>query len=124
MRFDKFSLLPAELRCKIWRKAMEIPRLIELEWGPNLSEITGVRQGNHQWRRVCPRSRQPPAVFHVNRESRHEALSVYSLRSFHLAIRDSPTIIERYIYFNDVDILYFGENTCTSTLIRVFTGRH
>lgn len=75
-----FPKLPTELRLKIYRLAMKQRRLIELEWGPDLSIPTGFGNGSHHWCRVCPRSRKPPALMHVCSESREESQKVYQLR--------------------------------------------
>ncbi|KAF8848696.1 hypothetical protein BDZ45DRAFT_262228 [Acephala macrosclerotiorum] len=125
LQFQPFPRLPIELRLKIWRHAMNEPRLIELEWGPDLSEITNSHRGSHQWHRVCPRSRQPPALLHTNQESRYEALLVYSLRSFDTPTSRFSDLVEQYIYRNnDVDVLFFGQKTCVLTLVEVFNSTH
>ncbi|KAE8442750.1 hypothetical protein EG329_002890 [Mollisiaceae sp. DMI_Dod_QoI] len=118
MVFSPFPRLPAELRCKIWRFAMTQPRLIEMEWGPSRND-ENISMGTHQWHRVSPRSRIPPAVFWVNAESRAEATIVYTLRTFDsITAGYKPVPTEKQIYFNDdVDILFFGEHSCITTLM-------
>lgn len=106
---------------------MDVPRLIEIEYGPATRDgvtLTGyIMCGSHGWRRVSPSSRKPPAVFHVCFESRKEALRVYQKRTFDMKSQDAE--IEKYIYFNPhADILYFGENTCVSTLMHVFNPKN
>lgn len=117
-----FTMLPSELRIKIWHFAMKQRRLIEIESGPDYSIPTGFGNGTHHWCRVCPRSRQPPVLMHVCHESREEAEKVYKLRCFDSKISpylpyDPP---EYWIWFNPKsDILYFGENTCVSTVVEI-----
>lgn len=103
-------------------------RLIELEWGPNMDVPTGLGIGSHQWVRVCPRSRLPPALMHMCQESREEAQKVYQLRCFDSRVAEllpnSPQLHEHWIWYNpNADIIFFGENTCISTFIRVFSRR-
>jgi 2EXR family/KH domain len=126
--FHLFPKLPTELRFKIYRYAMLQRRLIELEWGPNMSVPTGIQGGSHQWVRVCPRSCQPPALLHVCQESREEAKTIYQLRCFDTKVAqhspNSPKLHEHYVYYNPkADIVFFGEHTCVSTYIRVFAGK-
>jgi hypothetical protein len=103
-------------------------RLIEIEWGPNLSIPTGFGNGSHHWVRVCPRSRRPPALMHACQESREEAEKVYKLRCFDTQVAqylpNSPELHEHYIWYNsNADIIFFGEDTCVSTYISVFGGK-
>ena len=114
-----FPTLPAELRLKIWGFAMNEPRLIEIEYGPNRDneDGSGLSMGNHQWTRVCPRSTRPPTVLQVCQEGREEGQKYYHQRTFETKADNSK---ERYIYYNpDADIIYFGDNTCISTIIRL-----
>jgi hypothetical protein len=101
-------------------------RLIELEWGPNMDIPIRTNNGSHQWVRVCPRSRIPPALMHVCHESREEAKNVYTLRCFDSKIArysNSPELHEHHIWYNpNSDIIFFGEDTCVSTYIRSFSG--
>jgi hypothetical protein len=125
--FHLFPDMPPEIRLKVYQYTMiQQRRLIELEWGPNLSIPTELGNGSHHWVRVCPRSRQPPALMHVCHESREEAQKVYQLRCFdsqmaqHLP--NNPELHEHYIWYNPkTDIIFFGEETCVSTYISVFS---
>jgi hypothetical protein len=125
--FHLFPNVPPEIRLKVYQYAMsQQRRLIELEWGPNLSIPTELGNGSHHWVRVCPRSRQPPALMHVCHESREEAQKVYQLRCFDSQIAqrlpNNPEFHEHYIWYNPkTDIIFFGEETCVSTYISVFT---
>jgi len=75
-------------------------------------------RGTHPEHRVCPKSRLPPALFHVSLEARREASRVYKLRTFDSATVNSK---QRYIYFNpSADIIYFGVKNCLATMMRVF----
>jgi len=114
--FSLFPILPAELRCKIWRWAAQHPRLVEIEYCQAVDFSTD--RGTHPEHRVCPKSRLPPVLLRVSHESREEAMKAYEMRTF-----DSDTGMsnQRYIYFNPrADIIYFGEKNCLSTMIRVF----
>jgi hypothetical protein len=115
-KFTLFPELAAELRAKIWYWAAQHPRLIEIEYVP--ASDPSNTPGSHPEHRVCPKSRRPPTLLHINRESREEAMKVYRLRTFDSDQRNSS---QRYIYFNpDADIVYFGEKNCFATMIRVF----
>lgn len=114
--------MPPEVRVKIWRLAMDVPRIIEVEKGPVVRN--GVKLltnypicGEHALHRVAPQSRLPPVFFGINYEAREQALKIYEKRSF-------DTREEAHdIYFNPrTDILYFGEKTCVSTLLNVFSS--
>jgi len=92
-----------------------------------MSIPTGLANGSHYWVRVCPRSRRPPAIMHVCRESREEAEKVYTLRCFDCRVAhhlpDSPELHEHYIWYNpQADIIFFGEDTCVSSYITVLGG--
>jgi len=90
-----------------------------MEWGlkvRNGYDIGGdICAGGDYCRRVCPISRQPPAVFHVSHEAREEAQKNYQLRTFDTKTSNQT---ERYVWYNpDCDILYFGEASCISTML-------
>lgn len=55
--------------------------------------------------RVSTNSRQPPAILHVNRESRAEGLTFYQLTKFERRFPPRHSIY----YSPDVAIVYFGE---------------
>ncbi|CAG8981247.1 hypothetical protein HYALB_00003845 [Hymenoscyphus albidus] len=117
--FHKFSELPAEIRVQIWTEVMSWPHIIEIEYGPIVRNNENMLDtncfGKHTIRRVCPNSRKPPAILHVNQEARGEALKVYQLRTLDTR---SPGHAEKEIYFNPkVDIVYLGEEACRSTLL-------
>ncbi|CAG8951065.1 hypothetical protein HYFRA_00006463 [Hymenoscyphus fraxineus] len=117
--FHKFSELPAEIRVQIWAEVMSWPHIIEIEYGPIMRNNENMLDtncfGKHTIRRVCPNSRKPPTILHVNQEARGEALKVYQLRTLDTR---SPGHAEKEIYFNPkVDIVYLGEEACRSTLL-------
>lgn len=57
-------------------------------------------------------------MFHVSREARDEAMAHYKVRTFDTK---TPNHTERYIYYNpNCDIIYFGEDSCISTLLFTF----
>lgn len=73
-----------------------------------------------------PRSRKQSnnlglkAVLHVSQEARCEAKKSYQLRTFDTKTTN-PT--ERYIYYNpNCDIIYFGEETCISSMLFTFSA--
>lgn len=96
--------------------SMEDARLIELsftEW-----DKKGIYRNfvSHHTFTVSPKSRLPPAIFHVNAEAREEAKRVYSQYMFEFCTdnKQSP------IWFNPrLDILYLGQKCCVSTVIRL-----
>ena len=73
-KFDKFPKLPAELRLMIWREALPGPRLVNVifEFKDNYTRF-GTRP------LYCKSCTPHPAMLHVCRESREEALKKYSL---------------------------------------------
>ncbi|KAF8854626.1 hypothetical protein BDZ45DRAFT_747323 [Acephala macrosclerotiorum] len=106
--FPKFEDLPKELRLMVWEIHMQHPRIVELQ---SKVRTTNYRDPvNHEpfqhWVRVSSPSRQPPAILHVCKETRLEALKHYSLTNFET--RDDPKL-EQVVYYNlKVDIVYFG----------------
>jgi hypothetical protein len=108
--FTVFPNLPLEMRTKIWKAAAHIPRIIEVGFGP----AGGFTSFNHHLRTVSRTCRRAPAVLHTSHEARTEGLRYYIMtddfNSFHYH--------NRPIYFNGVcDIVYFGDNSCTQTLV-------
>jgi hypothetical protein len=79
------------------------PRLIELVEVSVPDFIFGDRVDYPRAILVSAPSGQPPAILHANRDSRYEALKVYSLRRF--GHRPSSSIY----FYNSVDILYLGK---------------
>jgi hypothetical protein len=81
----------------------------------------------HLWWQICPNSRQTPAVLRVNKESRTEGMKYYEKRMLdtkEYTDIEYPKLSSREIFFNPkTDILYFGENSCLSTLRNVFNPR-
>lgn len=98
------------------RHAMDLPRFIELQRG---------HMASHSSYHVSPRSRIPPAVFHVKMEFRTEALKVYQQRNFDtIDVTAGPQAAKPPIYYKaDTDILLFSESTCVSTMLSVFGER-
>lgn len=84
--FTLFPHLAVELRVLIWQHACQISRVVEVRYIP------------HEQR--CTSRSRPPAVLHVSRESRYEALHMYKLCF-------STPVAESHIYFNPtIDVLY------------------
>ncbi|KAI3316999.1 hypothetical protein HD806DRAFT_551265 [Xylariaceae sp. AK1471] len=91
--FTLFQRLPVELRVKIWKMAMEEPRLVHLYarrcglydrlvWGDGASTLRRgvprgsglkIKNGRYEYQQV-------PPFFFVNNEARHEALRHYTIR--------------------------------------------
>jgi hypothetical protein len=85
----------------------------QLIWRPEMMEHS------YEVIRISPNSRQPPAILHVNRESRVESLKFYQLTRFE---RRFPP--RHSIYYNPtVDIVYFGEQSDLVTLNNMFRMR-
>jgi hypothetical protein len=78
--FSLFLKLPIEIRLKIWRDAKE-SRIIEVWWTTQNLDPQVIIQPSDPHRRTVPNkgSASPPALLHVSRESRSEALKSYSL---------------------------------------------
>lgn len=145
--FERFQELPKELRRLIWQAVLAHPRLIEIEgYELKISERLWDSRGdvteyyrNHARPRVSRKSSNAPAVLQVNQESRGEAMAhvcvlthsrcsrsqeYCSLSQYHMRCFDTRVAWGQgrrgYIYFNPaVDILYFGQKTCTTTYLRV-----
>ena len=83
--FHFFSSLPTELRFTIWRLSCQ-PRVVEVRYDAHLDR--------------CHSTTKPPALLHVNREAREEAMSWY-MQAFRTRATD------QYIYFcATLDVLY------------------
>jgi hypothetical protein len=95
--FSKFGLLPAEIRCQIWREALPGPRVIEIR-NNSPQKPLNVEPAFRGITSTC----RIPSLLHVCREAREEALKSYEL-SF--AIGEMPSKV--YIDFNR-DIVFFG----------------
>ncbi|TFB00647.1 hypothetical protein CCMA1212_007311 [Trichoderma ghanense] len=98
--FRSFARLPAELRLKIWEASVPGPRLVSIQCGSDISEVSSpspsvVHEG-------CTSPTPVPANLHACAESRAEALKAYR-RSFGFFRKPG------HVWFNpDVDIMYFG----------------
>jgi hypothetical protein len=112
-----FGGLPTEIRLMIWRVLLLQPRIIEIEakpggaWNPFPFHIedgdASMDDGKYM---VSHHSQEPPVILHICRESREEALDAYKLMPIYLLSFDR-------IYFNPlVDVIYFGQNSCTETM--------
>jgi hypothetical protein len=98
---------------------MSHPRLIEIEYGPDRDheDGSGLNMGNHQWTHVCSRSTSLPAILAVCHKGREEGKKYYQRRTFGTKTRNGK---ERYIHYDPyADIIYFGDNTCIPTIIRL-----
>lgn len=85
--FTLFSDFPAELRLQVWQYAISFERVVEIQY-----MNATIRHG------ASPR---PPAILHVCRESRYEALKVYKLCF-------NTKKVPKSIYINPAhDILFF-----------------
>lgn len=87
--FNRFSDLPAELRITIWRLSRQ-SRVVEVWYDADAD--------------CCRTTARPPALLHVNRESRAEALHKDWYRR---CFRTSSHPRDHYIYFSPaLDVLY------------------
>lgn len=69
--FHLFPQLPGELRLKIWSIILSTPRFVDINCKRRIVE--GERRWAKRWNSSIP----PPALLHVCRESRFEALQTY-----------------------------------------------
>ncbi|KAL1889304.1 hypothetical protein Sste5346_008959 [Sporothrix stenoceras] len=87
--FNRFADLPAELRITIWRLSRQ-PRVVEVWYDADAD--------------CCRTTARPPALLHVNKESRAEALHKNWYRR---CFRTSSYPQDHYIYFSPaLDVLY------------------
>jgi len=110
--FALFPKLPIEVRLRIWRTCANQGRLIEIEqsttWAREHWDVT-----------VCRPSRQTPTILRVCKESRNECMKLYIMARFDAFIpvmhqKNNTMPGEHWVYYNpNVDIIYFGKNTCT-----------
>ncbi|KAK2623579.1 hypothetical protein QTJ16_007133 [Diplocarpon rosae] len=92
-----------------------------MEFGPNYNAALGVSNDSHSYYRVCPRSRQSPAVMRTCHEAREEGKLYLEERMFDKDTGLTGTSTPHRVWYNPrADTLFFGENTCISTLIHVF----
>jgi len=88
--FSLFGALPTELRFAIWRLSCQ-SRVVEVRYDDGLDR--------------CHTTTKPPALLHVNREARDEAMNWYQ-RAFQTRTRDE------YIYFcATLDVLYLPRHS-------------
>ena len=88
--FSLFSDLPTELQLKIWSHAPLPPRIIELEYIPQLEKCPS------KWHTPSPSLRAVPPLLHTSSSSRAIALQVYDHTSFNFWINwDIDTIYLR-----------------------------
>lgn len=101
MSFTLFSLLPTELRLKIWGFCLPGPRIVGLKYTYSPFD-TSHRSSHEQAMRGCTSPTAFPNILHTNREARHEALLYYTL-CFNITHGVAK------IFFNTaIDVLYFG----------------
>jgi hypothetical protein len=99
IEFHPFLALPSELRLQIWRMALSIPRNV------NVACDTGIFQrGVPRSAKSFSSSERPPALLHVCRESRIEALRIYKPL---FQTKSSPKYI--YVAFSQ-DIITVSDN--------------
>ncbi|KAG9245935.1 hypothetical protein BJ878DRAFT_400409, partial [Calycina marina] len=79
--FPKFSELPAELRCEIWKIASFHPRNVPIDVQYKCNTFTNYLYQDHIF--ISPL--YPPAILHSSQESRIEALKYYQ-RSFNKTV--------------------------------------
>ncbi|KAE8441105.1 hypothetical protein EG329_005872 [Mollisiaceae sp. DMI_Dod_QoI] len=116
VEFHSFPKLPTELRLKVWRYHMEVPRILEMNLGRHGSWIDG-----YTWARVTRKGRQPPAILHTCREARKEAKEVYELRALDVSTQESSEIIQRKVYYNpQADIVFFNNPQQLSLIKSLF----
>lgn len=71
--FELFPNLPSEIRLKIWGIILSTPRVTTLKCNKEPYK-PGKPRAAKSFTSDCP----PPALLHVNRETRYEALNVYT----------------------------------------------
>ncbi|KAE9378781.1 hypothetical protein N431DRAFT_327530 [Stipitochalara longipes BDJ] len=109
--FPLFTLLPPELRLKIWHLTLPAPRLVSLHYQSSTAPITSSTPKSH---RGCTSPAPIPITLQINHESRTLALQHYTL-SFGLPGGISfpgsrPSTLPCKIYFSAKrgDVLFFG----------------
>ncbi|PVH84883.1 hypothetical protein DL98DRAFT_71869 [Cadophora sp. DSE1049] len=115
--FHGFPNLPLELRTLIWNDAIRTPRVITISRTTRMVQVAGTPYKLHQpCAMVGITDAYPPAVLHVNKESREFALKGYQY-AFHGRLR-------RPIYFNfAADYLHF-ENGHAMPVFEYPRSRH
>jgi hypothetical protein len=88
--FILFPMLPVELRLQIWKLALPGPRIVEVYLDRVVPDLD--RSFYHE--DILRVNTPPPALMHVNRESRSIALEKYWLRLGNEDIKDDFTRID------------------------------
>ncbi|PMD36902.1 hypothetical protein L207DRAFT_569047 [Hyaloscypha variabilis F] len=109
--FPLFTLLPPELRLKIWHLTLPAPRLVPLRYQSSTAPFTPSTPKSH---RGCTSPALIPITLQINHESRSLALQHYSL-SFGLpggisSPGSRPSTLPCKMYFSAErgDVLFFG----------------
>lgn len=103
-RFACFPRLPPELRLMVWKLVAQQPRVVEIrkvhrQWTGNSYKAWPAEALKYNSKYFQAFNNTPPAILHVNQESRKEALGHYKLG----AIGE----YEYQTYFNpDCDVMY------------------
>jgi hypothetical protein len=110
--FSLFPKLPIEIRLKIWGDAKEI-RIVETWWiTQSLGPQTRI-QPSDPHRRTVPNkgTASPPALLHVSRESRSEALKSYTLIGTHGDLSRQPyfDLQADTLFLRDQEAIYFHD---------------
>jgi hypothetical protein len=71
--FPIFPTLPIEIRLKIWGIVLSTPRTVPMTCNKEPLH-PGKRRAAKSFTSTCP----PPALLHVNRETRYESLNIYA----------------------------------------------
>lgn len=126
--FTFFGKLPSELRVKIWGYAHPGPRVVEVNERDRLAsyshlfpyaDISGEFTSTMN---NC--TKRPPALLHVNQESRYEALKDYELVPANELLGLCGSDAKTKIYFNfDLDTVYISKATFFQ-FKTLFDGQH
>jgi hypothetical protein len=97
--FKLFTLLPIELRLKIWKYASQSHRLIAASWKTRGNEA--------RIQRFFELYAGPvPTVLQINQESRYEALRFFKKIRKHVFL-NGPARRKERLYINEQDTIYF-----------------
>lgn len=88
--FSLFPMLPVELRLKIWKLALPGPRIVEVY----LDRVVPDLDRSYYHEDILRVNTPPPALMHVNWESRSIALEKYWLRLGNAEVKDDFTRID------------------------------
>ncbi|KAJ8070936.1 hypothetical protein OCU04_001294 [Sclerotinia nivalis] len=119
--FTLFPNLAPELRSKIWGfAARSESRIFELMFHP-------ITKQSHHFFKVSKQTNRVPAIMEVNRESRGEGQQIFEKRFFcnwsdvySFSTLDDKKKIPCTWFNADLDIIYFGEDTCIRTVVDFF----